>query len=429
MNSKLIDYFNKNNNDRGYIGKVLSSFTKSTGLYIECVDMDGKTFYNAEGSQICDFCSYVRKQESGNKRCEKSYKKACKEAVKWKTPYFFKCHAGLVMWAVPLVSEEENLGCIVCGQVLLWEADEYFIDEILDTNQDIFHNESVLKEKLYKLEVISAQKCQSAAELLFLIVNYILKTDKDLFLQEKNKAYWRNEIVKEIKSRKEDSSKKNFDYETYLKREKRLLQHIRVGNKDKIKNLLPIIFTDLDVLSDYKLSVIKRRCIELISLISRAIVEGGLDTKISIVQINEYHDNVQNFQSVEELFNYTNEFIMTMVEDVFILSENKQLSILKEARKYINDNYNKNISLDDISKNISISTSYLSHLFKNNLNCTVNDYLTRVRIENSIELMSIRELSIQDIAKKVGFNNQGYFTKVFRKYIGITPVKYRNKLL
>ena len=65
--------------------------------------------------------------------------------------------------------------------------------------------------------------------------------------------------------------------------------------------------------------------------------------------------------------------------------------------------------------------------FREKLNCTVNNYITRVRIEKSIELMSMRELSIQEISKKVGFNSQSYFTKIFKRYIGVTPVIYRNK--
>lgn len=429
VNTMFKNYLIDNNFDINYIGKILSSFTKSTGLYIECIDTNGKTFLKAEGAKTCEFCSYVRNEENGNKRCEKSYKRACKEAAKWNAPYFFKCHAGLVLWAVPLIVSEENIGCIVCGQALLWEADEYFIEEILDTNQDIFYDENILKEKLKKLEVISADKCQSSAELLFLVVNYIIKTDKDLFLQAKNKNYWRNEIVKEIEARKKDNSKKSFDFETYLKRERRLLQYIRVGNKKKIIDLLPIIFTDLDVLCDYDLELIKKRSIELMSQISRAIVEGGLDAKVSIMQMNDFHKKIKEIESTDEVFYYINEFITEQVENIFILSENKQLALLKSARKYINDNYNKNISLEDISNSISISSSYLSHLFKYNLNCTVNNYLTRVRIEKSIELMSVREFTIQEISKKVGFNNHGHFTKVFKKYIGVTPIRYRNTLL
>ena len=42
--------------------------------------------------------------------------------------------------------------------------------------------------------------------------------------------------------------------------------------------------------------------------------------------------------------------------------------------------------------------------------------------------MSMRELSIQEISEKVGFNSQSYFTKIFKKYIGVTPITYRNKL-
>ena len=83
----------------------------------------------------------------------------------------------------------------------------------------------------------------------------------------------------------------------------------------------------------------------------------------------------------------------------------------------------------DIANSIYISQYYLSHLFKQNLNMTINEYITRVRIEKSIELMKKREFSINDIMKMVGFNSQSHFTKTFKKLMGSTPASYRNRFL
>ncbi|MGL5315802.1 MAG: helix-turn-helix transcriptional regulator, partial [Peptostreptococcaceae bacterium] len=174
---------------------------------------------------------------------------------------------------------------------------------------------------------------------------------------------------------------------------------------------------------------IKKRAMELVSLISRAIVEGGLDVDISILKLDYFYENIEVFKSSEEIFFELNKYILELVENVFILSKDNHISLLKEARDYISKNYKEDIRVEDVARSVLISSSYLSHLFKNKLNCTVNDYITRVRIEKSIELMNKRELSVQVISIQVGFKSQSYFTKIFKKYMGVTPICYRNKFM
>ncbi|WP_455542341.1 PocR ligand-binding domain-containing protein [Intestinibacter sp.] len=412
--------------DQEYMEKLLTNFSKATGLFIEAVDIYGKTFLTPKDVSMCEFCSYIRSNEEGVKKCEKSYQKACKEAFRWKTTYFFRCHAGLVMWSVPIIADNENIGCIICGQVLLWEADEFFLEELKESNQDLFDFD-IICEKVKQLDVISAEKCQSAAEMLLLVVNYIVRTNNNIFLEQRNRQYWRNQIIKEIEERKKGNIDKIFDYDTYFKREKKLLQYVRVGNKEKIINFLPIIFTDIDVLSEYNTQKIKLRATELVVNMSRAIVEGGLDSKLSIDKAEHFYKKVEGCKTSEDVFSYLNKFILELVDDIFILTQNKQVSLLKEARAFISNNYDQNITIEDVAESVCLSSSYLSHLFREKLNCTVNNYITRVRIEKSIELMSMRELSVQEISEKVGFNSQSYFTKIFKKYIGVTPITYRNK--
>ena len=167
------------------------------------------------------------------------------------------------MWSVPIIADNQNIGCIICGQVLLWKADEFFLDELKESTQDMFDFE-IISEKVKKLEIISAEKCQSAAEMLLLVVNYLMRTNNNIFLEQRNRQYWRNQIVKEIEERKKGNKDKTFDYDTYFKRERKLLQYIRVGNKDKIIDFLPIIFTDIEILSEYNTEKIRLRSSELV---------------------------------------------------------------------------------------------------------------------------------------------------------------------
>ena len=59
----------------------------------------------------------------------------------------------------------------------------------------------------------------------------------------------------------------------------------------------------------------------------------------------------------------------------------------------------------------------------------MNDYITRVRVENSVRLMEKRELTLREIAAHCGFKSPGYFSKVFKKYLGVTPREYRNRFI
>lgn len=91
---------------------------------------------------------------------------------------------------------------------------------------------------------------------------------------------------------------------------------------------------------------------------------------------------------------------------------------------YLEENYDKDISLLDVARFAGMTTSYLCRLFKKETNTTVNACLTRIRIEKSKGFLKTDE-SIVDIAKRCGFSDQSYFTKVFRQTEGMTPLKYR----
>ena len=66
--------------DQEYMEKLLTNFSKATGLFIEAVDVYGKTFFTPKDIEMCEFCSYIRSNEEAIKKCEQSYRKACQEA-------------------------------------------------------------------------------------------------------------------------------------------------------------------------------------------------------------------------------------------------------------------------------------------------------------------------------------------------------------
>ena len=93
---------------------------------------------------------------------------------------------------------------------------------------------------------------------------------------------------------------------------------------------------------------------------------------------------------------------------------------------YIRDRYPQKISINDVSEEYGLSTSYLNAKFKEETGCTFNDYLNRYRIRQSLELLGQRHMKVYEVAEAVGFQDYKYFILVFKKYVGMSPVKFLN---
>ncbi|MGL5380575.1 PocR ligand-binding domain-containing protein [Clostridium sp.] len=413
--------------DERYLIEMLDDFSKSTGLNIHIVNIYGENLLEGKEVKSSEFCSHIKNSTNGQVMCVNSYKKASEEAFKWNEPYFFRCHAGLVMWAVPIIIDKVHIGTIVCGQVLLWKPDKIFLKELEQFNKYIDDIES-LKEKSMKLNIISADKSQSVANMLAIVVKYLSRTNNNTFIEQKNLINWRNTIIDKMESRKKVDGLK-VDYSIYLSDEKKFLQYIRIGNKDKVVDMVPTLLTNIEILCKFELNEMKEMIIDLMILISRAATESGIESSVSIEITKGYKKKIIKSKGFDEVSFELNKYTLELLDLIYILSNDDHTSILKSAKEYIDDNYDEKITIDSVSENIFISTSYLCYLFRKNLSCTVNEYITRVRIEKSIQLMKKRELSMVEIINKVGFSSQSHFTKVFKKIIGVTPGNYRNKFL
>jgi two-component system response regulator YesN len=101
-----------------------------------------------------------------------------------------------------------------------------------------------------------------------------------------------------------------------------------------------------------------------------------------------------------------------------------------QAKDYINQNYHKpDVTLEKVSKEINISANYLSKQFKHEVGQSFPEYLNNIRLRKACDLLKISNLTISEIAYKVGYNTQEYFNKVFKASLKCTPGEYRQKYL
>ncbi|MEG2800538.1 MAG: response regulator [Longicatena sp.] len=100
-------------------------------------------------------------------------------------------------------------------------------------------------------------------------------------------------------------------------------------------------------------------------------------------------------------------------------------ALVKQAIRYIDSNYCKQITLSDLADYLHVSPYYISKLLNNSCNKTFTELVSERRVEASKKLLQSNE-QIKEIAYAVGFQGQNYFTKIFKKYVGVTPKIYRN---
>lgn len=108
-------------------------------------------------------------------------------------------------------------------------------------------------------------------------------------------------------------------------------------------------------------------------------------------------------------------------------SDNSTVFLIKQ---YIRENYqNEILSVKDISEHVYLSVSYICTLFKLETGQTLNQYITEFRIEKAKKLLIDSRTKILDISSKVGYSDGNYFSKSFKKYVGVSPSDYREKML
>ena len=104
-----------------------------------------------------------------------------------------------------------------------------------------------------------------------------------------------------------------------------------------------------------------------------------------------------------------------------------QRDVVKEVELYIQKNISESLTVEQLAKIVYLSPDHLTRLFKKQHNQTLIDYITEQRMMLAKKLLEQGQLSITMISAKVGYNNYSYFTKMFKKYYGMTPREYQNR--
>ncbi|SEQ24436.1 two-component system, response regulator YesN [Lachnospiraceae bacterium NE2001] len=139
----------------------------------------------------------------------------------------------------------------------------------------------------------------------------------------------------------------------------------------------------------------------------------------------DYLSIINRTESYDKLRKWFTDKISEVCQNVKSRRENRSSGVIDKARDYINANYQKDISLDEVSREINISPYYFSKVFKEATGQNFIDYLTGLRIEKAKELLDNTDMSMKEICVEVGYSNPNYFSRIFKKIVGVSPTEYR----
>jgi len=144
------------------------------------------------------------------------------------------------------------------------------------------------------------------------------------------------------------------------------------------------------------------------------ITAGQIEALLSVSTLEELVETVQSF--LVRLLSVTGE-----------LRKSGNNAIVEKTKAFIHANYNRNLTLDIIAKEVYVSPVYLSFLFKHVESVNLTDYIAQVRIEQAKRLLRSTTRKTYEIARMVGYQDEKYFSRLFKKKVGLTPTEYRSQ--
>lgn len=150
--------------------------------------------------------------------------------------------------------------------------------------------------------------------------------------------------------------------------------------------------------------------------------------QLDLACLSDIEDCIENLKKFaytrSEMFEIT-----SCVVDKTLISVHSSESGASFAKvlDYINANYKKDLSLNELSEMFGVTPQYFSKVFKDNMGTTLVQYLTDLRLNKAIELLENSDMLVKDIATEVGYSNSQYFIRVFKKKFRCSPLKFKRQ--
>jgi two-component system response regulator YesN len=391
--------------------------------------LETRNIQGREIKQMCSvdcvpkFCRIVRGSMEGRGRCDKERRRSLKTAIETGQSYISLCHAGVVLVCVPIMDKDKALGGIFFGKCLWESVTKILVRDVEKRLDGIRVSRKQLTAALRELPFIQGRKINEAAQFLFDLLYEVAAFDPRVIRWRRERSEQQSQIGEFIQERKKLGTEWHYPLES----ERELMGKVKIGDRTGAKEILNSILGTILFKTIGELGILKARLLELLSILSRSAVEGGVNIDVMLEKNLTYLNKVMQINNQEDLCAWISTALNEFIELVYSSQDAKKVSQIRPAINYIDANYNKPITLADVAKASHLSISRLAHIFKEQMGITIIDYLTSVRIERAKQLLIATDQNCTEICFEVGYNNQSYFTRTFKGLVGMTPRQFKDR--
>lgn len=215
-----------------------------------------------------------------------------------------------------------------------------------------------------------------------------------------------------------------YDEEYPIELEKELFDSLKSGKREECERAAGRYFDWMLENYDEKNMSVRLKTLEFVLFAEHeAYLNGGMTYHFS--EREQYLSLVMNVERNRDLRSWFVEKFGESCRNMITKKEEHENQLVVRAQSYIQENFQRDLSLDEVSRQMDLSPYYFSKLFKEETGSNFVEYVTNLRIGKAKELLVNDSLSMKEICAAVGYSDPNYFSRIFKKNTGVTPTEYR----
>mgnify|MGYP002794661793 CR=1 FL=1 len=398
----------------------------SCSCAVGCTVSDAEGIIKYESGYGCASCQICRSAGKCQEDCIRAHIYGMIEAERFGGKYIYFCPMGLTCFVSPILGGQRSEGKITVGPFLMVEVQDYIACDLEDRQQLRGERLQSVIAELGNVTYISAEKVNKMATLLFMAVGFMNNISAaNKMLENKNSGMIQGQITAYIQQLKASDKPAPYPFET----EQAMLRAVQQANKAEAQKFLNELLGHILFSSGGDFLRCKTRIYELLVLISRTAIKAGANPEETLNAGHGYLIDITQIQDFDALCLWLTKAMGILMDSIFDFSGSRHTSAIHQSIQYIHSHYDERITLEDMARRVYFSPAYFSRVFKDETGEAFSVYLNRVRIEKSKEQLLYTHLKLSDIALSIGYEDQSYFCKVFKKIEGVTPMQYRKSNL
>lgn len=339
--------------------------------------------------------------EREGRECPAARAAAIQEALRWGEPTVGFCRGQRLLWAVPLMLNERVAGGLVANA----------------TERQVFSpapgsGPFDVRRACTQLRQLAEDQNLTNASALAL--------RRREYHDEQQRAY----AIHSFKSGGHSGIR-----ELYLREEPALFSAIRAGDRPGAREILNRVLVAIHHSAGSRLDLVKSFFLELVVSMCQTAVESGGDPEQLLGTNYASMTDLSRVNTEEELSGWLKATLEHLLDTIQATRRRDAATQLFDAIAYMERHCRERISRDDVARAAGLSPSHFSYLVRQESGSTFTDLLNRMRVDRAAELLSRTHKPLSLIALETGFADQSYFTKVFKRYRGVAPLKYKKTVV